>query len=70
MANGRIGGIPMSIDERTKLKIEKWIKDKRRNPYGDAQNTMYAGGTPLFDERSGKTKDKYEYILEKHPELR
>jgi hypothetical protein len=60
----------MSVDEQTKLKIEKWIKDKKRNPYGDDPNTMYAGGTPLFDERSGKTKDKYEYILEKHPELK
>jgi len=31
---------------------------------------MYAGGTPLFDERTGRVRDKYEYILERHPELR
>ena len=50
--------------------IDKWIKDNNRNPFGDSKDAMYAGGTPLFDERSGKSRDKYEYILEKHPELR
>lgn len=60
----------MSIDEETKRRIDRWIKENGRNPYGDPPDTMYAGGTPLFDERTGRMKDKYEYILEKHPELR
>ena len=60
----------MAVDDKTKQKVDKWIKDKRRNPFGDDQDTMYAGGTPLFDERTGRTKDKYEYILDRHPELR
>lgn len=59
----------MSADDATKQRIDRWIKDNNRNPYGDPQGTMYAGGTPLFDERTGKTKDKYDYILGKHPEL-
>jgi zinc protease len=58
------------LDDKTKQRIDRWIKDNNRNNYGDSKDTMYAGGTPLFDERTGKTKDKYEYILEKHPELR
>ena len=60
----------MSVDDETKKRIDRWIKENNRNPYGDSPDTMYAGGTPLFDERSGKSRDKYEYILEKHPELR
>ena len=60
----------MPVDGNTKKRIDRWITENRRNPYGDAQNTMYAGGTPLFDERTGRTKDKYDYILDKHPELR
>jgi hypothetical protein len=38
--------------------------------YGDPKGTIYAGGTPLFDERSAKLTDRYEYILSKHPELK
>jgi hypothetical protein len=58
------------VDPATRARIDRWIKEKRRNPYGDAPDTMYAGGTPLFDERTGRARDKYEYILERHPELR
>jgi hypothetical protein len=60
----------MAVDDETKKRIDRWIKEHNRNPYGDAKDTMYAGGTPLFDERTGNSKDKYDYILEKHPELR
>ena len=59
-----------AIDSATRARIDRWIKEKGRNPYGDPPDTMYAGGTPLFDERTGTKKDRYEYILEKHPELR
>jgi hypothetical protein len=59
----------MQIDEQTRRRIDRWIAETGRNPYGDPKGTAYAGGTPLFDERSGARKDRYEYILEKHPEL-
>jgi len=60
----------MPVDEATKRRIDRWIKENNRNPYGDPQGTMYLGGTPLFDERTGRTRDRYDYILDKHPELR
>lgn len=60
----------MTIDDSTKKKVDDWVKANRKNEYGDDKGTMYAGGTPLFDERTGNTKDRYEYILEKHPELK
>jgi hypothetical protein len=28
---------------------------KGRNEFGDPADTLYAGGTPLFDERTGKS---------------
>ncbi len=58
------------IDAATRARIDAWIRANDRNPYGDPKDTMYAGGTPLFDERTGRRKDRYEYILQKHPELR
>lgn len=60
----------MSIDNTLKQKIDAWIKREGRNQYGDPRDTVYAGGNPLFDERSAQLKDKYEYILSKHPELK
>ena len=60
----------MPVDDTTKKRIDDWIKKGGRNEYGDPKDTVYAGGNPLFDERSPKLKDRYEHILEKHPELR
>jgi hypothetical protein len=60
----------MAVDDKTREKIDRWIREKDRNPYGDPKDTVYMGGTPLFNEMTGQRKDKYEYILEKHPELK
>jgi len=60
----------MPVDDETKKKIEKFIRDKGLNEYGDDKGTVYAGGTPLFNEMTGRTLDRYEYILKKHPGLR
>lgn len=49
--------------------VDSWIRTNRLNKYGDPEGTMYLGGTPLFDERTGRTQGRYEYILSKHPEL-
>ena len=48
--------------------IESWIKKNNLNEYGDPNDTVYIGGTPLFDEATGKKIDKYEYILRSHPD--
>jgi hypothetical protein len=64
------GDTLMAVDETTKKRIDAWIKKEGRNEYGDPRDTVYAGGNPLFDERSPKLKDRYDYILDKHPELK
>lgn len=48
--------------------IKVWITQNGLNEYGDPADTVYAGGTPLFDESIGETIDKYQYILEQHPD--
>jgi hypothetical protein len=60
----------MNISEELKKKIDHWIKESGRNHYGDPHETFYPGGNPLFDERTSQLKDRYEYILSRHPELR
>lgn len=59
-----------AISDEQKKAIDEWIQRTGRNQYGDPSETHYAGGNPLFDETSPKLKDRYEYILERHPELR
>ena len=60
----------MAISDKLKHKVDEWIKREDRNVYGDPKGTVYTGGNPLFDERSPQLRDRYEYILSKHPELR
>jgi len=58
------------IDDETRRRVDRWLKERGLNEYGDAPGTVYAGGTPLFDERTGRRTDRYDYILRRHPELR
>jgi hypothetical protein len=63
-------GVSMAIDDATRKRIDEWVRQNGRNEYGDKPGTVYAGGTPLHDEMTGRRMDKYEYILKRHPELR
>ena len=60
----------MPVDDDTRRRIDQWIREQGTNEFGDPKGTVYAGGTPLFDELTGRTRDRYDYILKKHPELR
>ena len=60
----------MQISDTLKQKIDAWIAREGRNEYGDPKDTVYAGGNPLFDERTPGLKDKYAYVLERNPGLR
>lgn len=61
---------PSTVDDQLHRRIDEWIARNGLNAYGDPPETMYAGGTPLFDERTGIVKDRYQYILDRHPELK
>lgn len=60
----------MDISEDIKMKIDKWIEENNLNRYGDAIDTVYTGGTPLFNEATGEAIERYNYIIEKHPEVK
>jgi hypothetical protein len=60
----------MAISEDDKKKIDGWLQSEGRNGYGDPKDTVYAGGSPLFDERRADLKDRYEHILSRNPQLR
>ena len=62
---GKEEGGGISLEE--KQFIESWILKNNLNQYGDPKDMVYIGGTPLFDESTGESIDKYEYILRNHP---
>jgi len=59
---------PTGIFEAEKAKIDAWIIENNLNQYGDPKDIFYLGGTPLFDEKTGRSIDRYEYILKNHPD--
>jgi len=61
--------IATTLTTAVKQEIDKWLQKNGLNEYGDPEGTSYTGNTPLFDETTGESKDKYEYILEKNPQL-
>jgi hypothetical protein len=49
--------------------VDRELAARGLNPYGDPADTMYAGGTPLFDEKTGVAVDRVEYVLAHRPEI-
>jgi hypothetical protein len=47
--------------------VDRWLAAQKLDRYGSKQGTMYTGGTPLFDERTGEQKDRLEHIFARHP---
>lgn len=63
-ANGPEDTTPLS----ERVQIDMWIGANNLNQYGDSADTVYAGGTPLFNEFTGERTDRYDYILRTHPD--
>lgn len=55
-----------SVSVEEKKLIDGWIIENDLNQYGDLKDTVYIGGTPLFDESTAERTDKYEYIIDNH----
>ena len=56
------------VSPEEKEQIENWIIENNLNQYGDPEDTFYIGGTPLFNEQTSETIDRYEYILRQNPD--
>eukprot|EP01083_Nonionella_stella_P257363 881028_1 len=47
--------------------VDRWLAKKGLNSHGDPEDTMYMGGTPLFNEMTGEYKSRESHLLEKFP---
>lgn len=59
-----------NLSDGQRTTIDEWLKKNQLNKYGDAPDAVYAGGTPLFNEQTGETLDRFEYLFKKFPELK
>lgn len=59
-----------NLSEADKQAVEDWLAKNQLNQYGDPKDTMYTGGTPLFNEQSGQIENRYDYLFKKFPELK
>jgi len=50
--------------------VDAWLKAKKLDRFGSPEGTMYAGGTPLFDERTGERAERLPFVYKRHPEAR
>ena len=57
------------LTKEHKEKIDKWLLENDLNRYGDAIGIFYTGGTPLFDETTGESKERFEYIMKNIPDI-
>jgi hypothetical protein len=59
-----------TVSAGERAKIDAWLAahTDSLNRYGDPIGTAYTGGTPLFNESTGQTISKYDYIVRQHPD--
>jgi len=48
--------------------LDRQLKAKGLNPFGDPPDTFYAGGTPLFDEKTAIVP-REQYVLAEAPDI-
>ena len=49
--------------------LDRQLELRGLNQFGEPPETMYPGGTPLFDEKTGKRTDREAYVFAKHPDI-
>ena len=48
--------------------MDAWLKRMGLNTYGDRPGAIYMGGTPLFNERTGESTKRIDYVARKFPD--
>src|SRR5215470_14476800 len=58
----------IQLDPKQTECAEKWLKGHGLDDYGNPKGTMYAGGTPTFDESTGRSVDRWTLVAKNRPE--
>lgn len=52
-----------------KKKIDEWLEENNLNRYGDSREAIYPDGSPLYNEDTGQEMTRFEYILDRYPDI-
>lgn len=58
-----------NLTEEQKRKVDAWLEEKGLNKYGDTKGVIYENGTPLYNKETGESIERYEYILNRYPNI-
>lgn len=47
--------------------LDRWLVEHELDPYGMPRGTAYPGGSPLYDEATGRWTARWEHVTAKHP---
>lgn len=62
-------GTKYILSDEQKQKIDDYLKNNNLNEYGDPKDTVYSGGSPLFNEQTGETLNRYDYIIDNNTDV-
>ena len=49
--------------------LDRWLAEQKLDAFGSPLGTVYAGGTPTFDETTGTARSRWDYLVAKYPGL-
>jgi hypothetical protein len=49
--------------------VDTFLAGHGLDAFGSPQGTMYPGGTPLFDETTGRSVTRQDYLAQHHPDV-
>ncbi|MBI3891219.1 MAG: hypothetical protein HY303_06780 [Candidatus Wallbacteria bacterium] len=58
-----------ALTDTQRTYIDRYLVGHGLNQYGDPNGTVYLGGNPLFDEATGTSMNRHDYILRKIPRI-
>jgi hypothetical protein len=68
--SGSSGGATVLPDDTRAAQescLDRWLSMRKMDKYGHPEGTMYAGGSPLFNEQTGEMTDRLEYVYKRQP---
>jgi hypothetical protein len=50
--------------------VDRWLESRGLDVFGSPEGTLYPGGSPTLDEKTGHLISRLEYVYAHHPEAR
>ena len=62
-----VAPLPDDVRAAQESCVDRWLSMRKMDRYGHPEGTMYAGGSPIFNEQTGEMTDRLEYVYKRQP---